>query len=146
MKVDLEKAMERWEEAEVLFLELLDEPLYTTPELAHNNVGWAYYNMRRYAEAREHFRMATFLKPEMCLAHNNMGLVHEAMSNRSEAVNSYRRAIERCPANYAEPHFNLGKLLQEQGHPKAAAHFRRCMELQPQSNLGERCREYLKVH
>lgn len=136
-------AMGRWEEAEQLFLQLLDEPLYTTPELAHNNVGWAYYNMRRHAEALEHFRMAAFLQPQMCLAHNNMGLTYEATANRVEAVASFRKAVEICPTNYAEPHFNLGRLLQEQGRGVAESHFRRCLELQPGNPLEERCRAYL---
>ncbi|MBA2661244.1 MAG: tetratricopeptide repeat protein [Bradymonadaceae bacterium] len=138
-------AMGRWQEAEEVYLELLDEPLYTTLELAHNNVGWAYYNMRRYSEALEHFRMASFLKPEMCLADNNLGLTFEAMNNRSEAVSAYRRAINKCPINYQEPHLNLGKILQEQGDERARLHFQRCVELQPNSTVAERCREYLRL-
>lgn len=138
-------AMGRWEEAEEVYLELLDEPLYTTPELAHNNVGWAYYSTGRYSEALEHFRMAAFLKPEMCLADNNQGLTYEAMGNRSEAVSAYRRAIQKCPINYQEPHLNLGKILQEQGDTRARAHFQRCVELQPSTMVADRCREYLRL-
>ncbi|WP_158542271.1 tetratricopeptide repeat protein [Lujinxingia litoralis] len=138
-------AMERWEEAEAEFLTLIDETLYTTPELAHNNLGWAYYNQRRFAEALEHFRMAAFLAPQMCLADNNQGLVYEAMGNAMEAVRYYRLAIEKCPENYQEPHFNLGKILQEAGDRRARAHFQRCVEIQPRNDLAERCRQYLNV-
>jgi type IV pilus assembly protein PilF len=138
-------AMERWQDAEVLYLELLDEPLYTTPELAHNNLGWAYYNLRRYSDALEHLRMASFLKPELCLADNNMGLVYEAMGNRREAASMYRRAINKCPVNYQEPHFNLGKIMADDGDPRAFAHFERCVELAPGSLIADRCREYLRV-
>lgn len=137
-------AMERWEDATVLFEELLAEPLYTSPELAHNNLGWAYYNMRRYPEAIEHFRMATFLKPQFCLGYNNLGMALEATGDRSGAVKQYNRAIELCPTNYAEPHFNLGKLYQASGDMRQArSHFQRCSELSPHNKLGERCREYL---
>jgi Tfp pilus assembly protein PilF len=134
---------EQWPEAEALFMELLDEPLYTSPELAHNNLGWLYYSTKKYHKALDHFKMATFLKPEFCLGHNNTGLTHEGLGNWAEAKSSYSRAIERCPTNYAEPHFNLGKILQEDGDPSAAEHFQRCAELAGDSQLGTRCRQYL---
>lgn len=138
-------AMERWREAAEIFEQLLEEPLYTTPELAHNNLGLAYFNLRKYSKALEHYKMATFLKPQMCLAYNNMGRVHEEMGNTLEAKSQYQKAIRKCPNNYAEPHFNLGKLLQQQGLPEAQAHFQRCQQIEPESNLGERCRQYLQV-
>lgn len=139
-------AMERWEDAAVLFQELLDEILYTTPELAHNNLGWAYFQMGRNAEALEHLRMAVFLSPDMCLAENNMGQVYEQMSNQSDAIRHYRRAIEKCPRNYQEPHYRLGRLLQEQGNQNAGAHFQRCIEIQPNTDMAERCRQFLSVN
>ena len=140
-------AMERWRDAIDLFSDLLDEPLYTSPELAHNNLGWAYYNLRRYNEAIVHFRRATFLKPEFCLGYNNLGLALDASHNRSEAARNYRRAIELCPTNYAEPHFNLGKLYQSEGDLQLArTHFERCSTLSPNSPLGDRCREYLRPY
>lgn len=138
-------AMERWREAADIFEELLNEPLYTTPELAHNNLGWAYFNLRKYSKALEHYKMATFLKPQMCLAYNNMGRVHEKMGNILEAKSQYEKAIRKCPNSYAEPHFNLGKILQRQGLPESQAHFQRCQQIEPDSNLGDRCRQYLQV-
>jgi Tfp pilus assembly protein PilF len=135
---------EQWAEAERLFNELLEEPLYTSPELAHNNLGWLYYSTRRHHRALEHFKMATFLKPEFCLGYNNAGLAHEGLGNWAEAKQAYRRAIDLCPTNYAEPHFNLGKILQEEGDPMAVDHFRRCVQLAGDSQLGTRCRQYLQ--
>lgn len=136
---------ERWRDAEKDFAELLERPLYATPELAHNNLGWVYYNQRKYSRAIEHFRMAIFLKPGLCLAYNNLGLVHRDSGSRSQAVENFEKAIKRCPNSYAEPHFNLGKLMQEDGHSQAGFHFRRCVEIEPESNLGARCREYLSI-
>lgn len=138
-------AMERWEDAAGEFQLLLDEPLYRTPELAHNNLGWAYYNMGRHAEALEHLRMAAYLAPEMCLADNNKAQVYEEMGNISYAKRHYRRAIEKCPREYQEPHFHLGRLLQNEGDPLAVDHFERCIELRSQNDLAERCRQYLEV-
>lgn len=138
-------ATERWRDAEEDFKELLERPLYPTPELAHNNLGWAYFNLRQYPKSIEHYKMAIFLKPQLCLAYNNLGLAHQKVGARTEAAQNFQSAISKCPNNYAEPHFNLGKMMQEEGHPKASLHFRRCVEIEPQSNLGARCRQYLSL-
>ncbi len=138
-------ATERWREAIEEFELLLEEPLYATPELAHNNLGWAYFNLRKYPRAVEHLKMATFLKPQLCLGHNNLGLAQVELGAKLEAFESFTKAIEHCPDNYAEPHFHLGKLLSEAGDNRAASHFQKCSEIQPSSNLGRRCREYVQA-
>lgn len=137
--------MERWDDAIPEFELLLEEPLYPTPELAHNNLGWALYQSRQYQNALEHFKMATFLKPQLCLAHNNLGLTYQALRNDTEAFNSFGEALRLCPQQYAEPHFHIGKLLAEAGDRRARGHFEACVRLEPGTNLGRRCREYLSV-
>jgi type IV pilus biogenesis/stability protein PilW len=138
--------LKRWEEARTAFKKLLETPMYPTPELAHNNLGWAQYNLGEYSKALEHLEMAVFLKPQMCLAYNNLGLTHEALGHRAKAMRQYRKALQKCPDNYAEPHFNLAKMLQRQGAMREAReHFRQCVDIQPDSNLGARCRQYLQV-
>lgn len=137
-------AMERWDDAAKIFEELLNQPLYTSPELAHNNLGWALYNQRKYTKAAQHFKMSIFLKPSFCLGYNNMGLATTAMRNYSQATKYYQAAIQKCPT-YAEPHFNLGKLLQDADRAQAIVHFKRCIELQPESQIGQRCQQYLQA-
>ncbi len=139
-------AMERWEEAAELFEDLLDEVMYTTPELAHNNLGWSYFHQGRHSEALEHLRMAVYLSPDMCLAENNKGRVYEATGNERDAERHFRRAIDKCPQSYQEPHFYLGRLLQRRDDDRAAAHFQRCVEISSSNNLADRCREYLGVY
>lgn len=137
--------LERWQEASDQFELLLEEPLYPTPELAHNNLGWALYQRRDYDRALEHFKMATFLKPTLCLAHNNSGLAYQQVGNLNEAMHSYQEAVRLCPKQYAEPHFHIGKMLAESGNPNAREHFEACARIEPSSNLGRRCREYLSM-
>lgn len=137
-------AMERWQDAIDLFEGLLEQPMFTSPELAHNNAGWAYYNLKDYSTAAEHFKMAVFLKPEFCLGYNNLGLAMDSMNNRQQAMKSYSKAIELCPTNYAEPHFHIGKGYLDYGDAATARnHFSRCVEIAGGSTLGERCQQYL---
>ena len=137
--------MERWEDAAEQFEQLLEQPLYTTPELAHNNLGWALHNMGRHAEALDNYRIAIYLAPDMCLAENNKARTYEEMGNNSNAKRHYRRAIEKCPREYQEPHFYLGRLLQREGDSAAGAHFERCVEIRSRNDMAERCRQYLEV-
>lgn len=138
-------ATERWPEAAEQFEKLLEEPLYPTPELAHNNLGWALYQRGKHKRALEHFKMAVFLKPQMCLAHNNLGLTHQEMGNGNRAMDAFMEAVRLCPKRYAEPHFHIGKIMAESGNPDARSHFEACARIEPGSNLGRRCREYLTV-
>jgi tetratricopeptide (TPR) repeat protein len=138
-------ATERWDEAATLFTKLIDEQMYPNPELAHNNLGWAEYNMRNYKEALRHFKEATFLKPEMCLAHNNKGLTFKEMGRRTDAISAFKTAIKKCPKNFAEPHMHLAKLLEDRDMRAARRHFERCAQIAQDSHLGKRCRQYLEV-
>jgi len=138
-------SMERWRAAADLFEGLIEESMYPTPELAHNNLGWAHYNLRNYDKALKHLKMAVFLKPGMCLAYNNLGLTHGELGNVAQAKDKFRKAIRKCPDSYAEPHFNLAKILQREGNPRAKQHFEKCVRLKPESNLGNRCRQYTDV-
>lgn len=70
-------------------------------------------------EARQAYRRALELEPEMSEAHLNLGrLYHEAgMLKESEA--HYRAAMESAPDD-AAPHFNLGVLLEDLKRPQEA--------------------------
>lgn len=137
--------MERWEEAATLYEELVQATLYTSPWLAYANLGWAYYQMGRTTEAIDQTKMALFLNPEMCLAQNNLGIMYSELMEIEDALNAFTEAIQQCDG-YAEPHLHMGKLLAELGEaPRAARHFRKCVELSSKSSLGERCRQYART-
>ena len=133
-------AQKRWEEAIEQFEKLTRMQLYPTPSVAHVNLGWALYNLRRYSEALEHYKLALFLNPQLCLGHNNLGLLYEAMGDETLAVECFERAAKACP-RYAEPLFHMGRLLAAAGQMgRASEAFTKCHELEPESQLGRRCR------
>lgn len=137
-------AAERWEDAVGIYEELINKPMYNTPELAYNNLGWALYKLNQQRRAADAFEMAVFLQPRLCLAHNNLGLVREQQGNPVGALRSFHTAIEKCPT-YAEPHFHMGLLLAQRGDPSARLYLERCYELGSDSSWGDRCRSYLEV-
>lgn len=132
-------AQKRWAEAITQFEALTREQLYPTPSLAHVNLGWANFNLKQYPQALEHYKLALFLNPDLCLGYNNLGLLYEAMGEEALAIESLQMAADKCP-KYAEPLFHLGRLLTLKGHvAEATQAFERCHELEPDTQLGRRC-------
>ncbi len=136
-------AEERWEAAIEVLRPLLDEPLYPTPHILHNNLGWAYMHLGQTRKAEEHFKRAVFLKPKMCLAHKNLGLLYEQTGRPDLAVRAYDRAVRNCP-KFQEPFYRLGHLYaQARQWRQARKAFERCRALAPDSMWGERCGQEL---
>ena len=136
-------AMKQWEAATIYFKRLLEKPTYKTPYLAHNNMGWALYQLGRFQEARTHMDMAVFLNPKFCLAYNNMGRLDAHMGSTKKAMNNFTKAIELCP-RYAEPHYFLGRIYAAlDASDRARQHFATCRELAPDSPYGKKCTEAL---
>jgi type IV pilus assembly protein PilF len=138
-------AMNRWDEAIVVFEGLVARPTYSTPELAYNNLGWSFHKKGEQSRAEEALEMAVFLKPEMCLAHNNLGLVQLAQEDTVGALKSFQKATQLCP-NYPEPFFHGGQVLRAKEDPRAREYYQRCYDLAPESTWGERCMAYLGVY
>ncbi len=136
-------ALEQWQEAVPYFEKLLDRPLYKTPYLAHNNLGWALFNLGHPTEARMHFDQAVFLNPQFCLGYNNLGRLHAQEGQTRRALEAFHKAAELCPA-YIEPHYFLGRIYAAlEAAPRAHEHFQRCHELGPETPYGRRCGEAL---
>ncbi len=138
--------LERWEEAEELFMQLTEIPSYATPGHAYNNLGWARFKQDRIREALADFEMATYLQPDLCLAYNNQGLALIELERFDDATDILSRCIERC-ARYPEPRYHLGRIYHGTGrYTEAETLFEECVEMGPYTDLGRRCTEYLDVY
>jgi tetratricopeptide (TPR) repeat protein len=67
--------MRRWEDAIQSYRKAVALPTLTVPDLAHQSLGMALYNVRRYAEAEQALRFAINLDPQLQAAYYNLGLV-----------------------------------------------------------------------
>jgi len=136
-------AMGEWERAIPYFGQLVAKPLYRTPYLAYNNIGWAQYNLGRYEDAIKQYELAIFMNPTFCLGHNNLGRVRAHLGDTDEAMTSFGKAIEYCP-RYAEPHYFLGRIYAAlNAADQARQHFSTCRKLGPDSPYGKKCTEAL---
>jgi len=138
-------AMQSWQQALDVLQPLLKDPMYETPYLAENNVGWAYFNLKQYGEAERHLKRALFLNDGMCLAYNNLGVVLVAQERDEESMDYFEAAVKRCP-DYAEAYFRLGGAMERLGRPdRASQEFTRCQKLGGDSFYGRRCKRKLQV-
>jgi len=147
-------ALCRWAEATELYSELVRRPLYSTPWVAHNNLGWALWQTEQRAEAIRHFRKSVFFNPKFCVAFNNLGLAYLDEHRYEEAERALRKALSAaptCASTYAEPHLHLARLHERRGQgQQACRELVICLNKAPpgeeqvgagcgQSPVGQRC-------
>jgi Tfp pilus assembly protein PilF len=87
----------RWGDAVHAYRRALAIPGYATPLAAYHNLGWAYYNLDRLAEAEEALKTALRLDPEFASAHYHLGLVLLKAGRRDEARAAFVRARDLAP-------------------------------------------------
>ena len=129
-----------WAGAIPYFESLLAKPLYGTPWLAYNNVGWAHYKLGNLPLASKNIQMALFMNPKFCLGFNNLGRVHAHAGQTDKALENFEKAAELCPG-YAEPHYFLGRIYAALGSKEQSRkHFESCHEAAPETPYGKKCR------
>ena len=90
----------RLDEAVAGYRRALSLPSLTVPHVAHQNLGYALYALKRYREAEQSLRFALSLEaqePTMAATYVNLGLVLIADGRREEAKAMFRRARELAP-------------------------------------------------
>ncbi len=147
-------ALGRWDDAVKVFEQLVREPRYSTPYMAHNNLGWALFKLERREEATRQFRKAVFFNPKFCVAFNNLGIAYLDAGRHDDAEKQLRRALSvdpSCQQRYAEPHLHLARLYERQSRPAdACGQLKICVDKAPpgeeqassgggHSPVGKRC-------
>lgn len=141
----LHMAMQNWDQALKTLLPLLHEPLYSTPYLVENNIGWCHFNLKNYGEAERHLKRALFLNNKLCLAYNNLGILYDELDRLDDALDAFDAALASCP-QFTEVLFRLGTVLEKQGRAKeASVKFEKCRKLGKESHFGRRCKRKLQV-
>lgn len=89
--------MARWDDAIVAYRRALAQPTLAQTHIAHQNLGVAFHNLRRYREAEESLRFAISLEPTLESAYYNLGLVFVAENRLDEAKLAFRQARKLAP-------------------------------------------------
>jgi type IV pilus assembly protein PilF len=134
----------RVKEAIAEFNKALENPMYPTPHYVHYNLGMAYFALKDFEKARQHYQEAVKLSPAYSLAHHGLGLSWKASGNMEEAAEALKKAIEYAP-KFAQAHYDLGEVLVELKQTSLAVlAFREVISLVPESELGRKAQQRLK--
>jgi tetratricopeptide (TPR) repeat protein len=89
--------MGRWEDAIKAYRRAIALPTLSAPHIAHQNMGVALLNLKRYREAEDELRFAISLEPRLESAYYNLGLVFVAEDRKPEARTAFRQARDLAP-------------------------------------------------
>jgi protein O-mannosyl-transferase len=73
----------------------------------HNNLGLAYWKLKRNEEALKAYQVSLSLNPYYVEAHSNLGLAYHTLGRHGEAIHEYQAAIALDP-DFAPAYTNLG--------------------------------------
>ncbi|MBX7197663.1 MAG: tetratricopeptide repeat protein [Sandaracinaceae bacterium] len=133
-----------------------------TPHLAWGNLGWAYYEMHDYAQAKEALEQAVRLQPQFCNGWYRIGQVafaegqlageqqpggdpqgyahaDEALTRALEVDRDECRALQDAWLLRGETRARLGR------REEAIADFERCVELDANTEAGRACAGFLST-
>lgn len=126
--------LKRDEEAVIPRLEKLSQQ---APALEHifTNLGIAYFNQEKYAEARAAFERAISQKKDDAIAYNHLGILARMRGEFEKSRQHYEQAIS-IDSEYAAAYLNLGILfdIYIQDIEQALTHYEKYQELTNNEN------------
>lgn len=97
---------------------------------AYYGLGWAYINLRQFAESLEASQEAVRLKPDYAEAHHHLGMAYERLGRAQEAIPAFKEAIRLKPN--AHSYEGLGWSYSRLSRwPEAAGAFEQAVRLNP---------------
>lgn len=130
-------------EAVTVLKQLADDMLYTTPENAWGNLGWAYLELGQSGAAVDALSRAVAAQPMFCVGNFRLGQAHEQQKHPAEALAAFTRALETdhpscqslqdAEAGRARTLMELGRLSEARGS------LERCLRMAPKTPAGQQC-------
>jgi len=131
--------------AEKEFLKVLADPVYSSPEKAHLNLGLLYASQGRQPEAVSQLRKSVEINPKFWRGHYELASLLDKGGQLDEAAREYEVAAPDYKGN-GEYHYRIGLAymkLNEQG--KAKEHVLHCQDLSPGSESASKAYDLLKM-
>ncbi|KKR95758.1 MAG: hypothetical protein UU48_C0043G0003 [Candidatus Uhrbacteria bacterium GW2011_GWF2_41_16] len=137
--------MDQWDDAINEFNKALSNPKYTTPQIAHYNLGYAYFNKGDYQSAIVEFKEAAKIQPEIAMFYQLLGNSYTKLDMTKDAITAYEEAKRLDPAN-VDIYYNLGfAYYKEEKRSEAMNAFKKVVELAPDSTAAEESMKYIDI-
>ncbi len=133
----------KWDEAVNEFRWALKNPLYSTPDIPHYNLGVVLFKKGDPEGSLRELNDAVKINPNHGYAHYEMGQVYLKLGRAKEAIVAYQSAIRLFP-DYPEAHYNLAIAYMKDGVKlQAKAEFETVIKLAPGSEMASDSSRYI---
>lgn len=127
---------------------LTADMVYSTPENAWGNLGWAYLELGQTDQAIDALERSVAAQPMFCVGNYRLGLAYEKKGDPTRAVEALTRAVQtEDPACQAlqTAYLARGRILARIGDvPAARQDLEHCVELQGDNPEGKECSSMLQ--
>jgi type IV pilus assembly protein PilF len=125
-----------------VLLPLTTDILYTTPENAWGNLGWAYLELGKFEEATAALERSVAAQPRFCVGFYRLGLARERRGLREAAVEAFTQALEADPRckSLQEAYLGRARVLVDLGRPDPARlDLDECVRRARETQTGKEC-------
>jgi len=134
----------KYKEAIRYFEKAVKNIFYTTPELAYNNMGFAYEKLNDFSKAEKNYKEAISINPSFSPAYINLARIYEQQVKYKEAeeiLNKFLSAFE----NHLEVNFAMGSFLYRTGQKdKAKKYLIKVINIDSRSELAKASKKMLE--
>jgi type IV pilus assembly protein PilF len=88
---------QQWEDAIQIFEEVSQNLLYATPEIPFSNLGWAYYQQKKYEKAKSYFLKALDINPGYLVPAHGLASVFIETGYQYQAIDFLKRMLQKFP-------------------------------------------------
>jgi type IV pilus assembly protein PilF len=137
-------AQQNWDAAIVCFNAISGDLLYATPHFPLSNLGFAYYNQKKYDLSAKYYQEALKVEPGFPTAIRGLGRTYQAQGKRVEAIALLEEGVKKFPRS-PELYSELGTAYMASNNYSAAAYaYAKVIELsQASSPLAKEARKSL---
>ncbi|MBI5590530.1 MAG: tetratricopeptide repeat protein [Deltaproteobacteria bacterium] len=137
-------AQQNWDAAIVCFKAITGDLLYATPHFPLSNLGFAYYNQKKYDLSAKYYQEALKIEPGFPMAIRGLGRTYQAQGKRVEAIALLEEGVKLFPKS-PELYNELGAAyLASKNYSAATAAYTKVIELsQPSSPLAKEAQKSL---
>ena len=129
-----DKAIEQYEIA-------ADSLLYATPHYPLANIGFVYYQQKKYDLAKQYYRKSLKVKRDYVGAMHGLGRTYMATGRIADAIEILEKAVNLAPES-AFVNYDMGNAYRmNREYQKAITFYNKAAQLQPDSELADRALE-----
>lgn len=137
--------LRQWDNAIFEFKKALNNELYSTPERAYSNIGWAYYKKGDIGKAIDNYKKALDITPDFVLARYNLGIGYLSVNKVEKAIKEFESALKQAP-DYIDAHYQLGLIYFNLNRKEDAKEkFNSVISIAPPGETRDSAQRYLEL-